>query len=102
MQKPPQPPTFPFVNVAANTIAADVSCIRDLYDRCAVDVVATRQRRQKDLLADSESQILAIKKFSWKPRRRLIEARQDGIFERIATGDSPTVSRCATSDFSSQ
>jgi hypothetical protein len=99
MQKSHPPPTLPFVNVAANTITADVSCIRDLDHRCAIDVIARRRQHQKDLRADSESQILAIKKFSWKQPRRLIEARQDRIFERIATGDSQAVSRCAMPDF---
>jgi hypothetical protein len=37
---------------------------------------------------DSESQILAIKKFSWAQRWRLIAARQNRTFLRIAKTDS--------------
>jgi hypothetical protein len=38
--------------------------------------------------ADSESQFLAIKKFSWFLRWRLITPRQNQFFERIAGADS--------------
>ena len=45
-------------------------------------------RRLNGRCADSESQFLAIKKFSWFLRWRLIAARQNQFFERIAAADS--------------
>jgi hypothetical protein len=47
---------------------------------------------------DSESRFLAMKKFSCLPASRLIRARQNRIFARIATADSPAaisdIARC--------
>ena len=66
---------------------------------------ATRIRRHCDSSTpekagrtDSESRFLAMKKFSCLPASRLIVARQNRIFERIAAADShprfPGLARC--------
>ena len=66
---------------------------------------ATRIRRHRDSpmpektrRTDSESRFLAMKKFSCLPALRLIVARQNRIFERIAAADShrrfPGLARC--------
>ena len=53
--------------------------------------VATRQRQPKAPRTDSESQLLAMKKFSRSAASRLIGARQNRFFARIAKTDSRTV-----------
>jgi hypothetical protein len=88
MQKVQQRPTSAYVNIAGNACAADVFTIHALDDRCAIEVIATHRGRSKVAGADSESQILAIKKFSWSQRGRLIGARQNRFFGRIACADS--------------
>ena len=66
---------------------------------------ATRIQRRRDSSApektrrtDSESRFLAMKKFSRSPASRLIDARQNRIFARIAAADSPAaisdIARC--------
>jgi hypothetical protein len=55
-------------------------------------LIATRQHRPKARRTDSESQLLAMKKFSWLPASRLIGARQNRFFARIAATDSQGVS----------
>ena len=57
---------------------------------------ATRMRPHRDSSTpektrrtDSESRFLAMKKFSCQPASRLIVARQNRIFARIAAADSP-------------
>jgi hypothetical protein len=58
---------------------------------CNVHIFAhlvTRGCRPKARRADSESQFLAMKKFSRSPASRLIGARQNGFFARIAAADS--------------
>jgi hypothetical protein len=64
MRKVQQGSTSPFVNIAGSACVAAVSAIHIIDDRYAIDVVATHQGRAKAARADSESQILAIKKFS--------------------------------------
>jgi transposase len=91
MQKVQQRPASTFVNIAGNTCATDVFAIHACDDRCAIGVIATRRDRPKAAGVDSESQILAIKKFSWSQRLRLIGARQNPIFGRIAASDSQAV-----------
>jgi len=83
-----QRPASAFVNIEGNACATDVFAIHDRDDQCAIDVIATHQDRSKAAFADSESQILAMKKFSWSQRYRLIGARQNRFFGRIASGDS--------------
>jgi hypothetical protein len=55
--------THAIVNIAGNACAAVVSLIRALHDRSMVIAIATRRRLPKRCCADSESRILAIKKF---------------------------------------
>jgi hypothetical protein len=88
MRKVQERPASPFVNIAGSDCAAAVSAIRAFDDRRAIDLIATHRCRPKARCVDSESQILAIKKFSQLARRRLIAARQNRIFGRIAAADS--------------
>jgi hypothetical protein len=88
MQKVQQGPASPFVNIAGSDCAAAISAILIINDRRAIDVIAAHRRRAKRGCMDSESQILAIKKFLCLPRWRLIGARQNRIFGRIAATDS--------------
>jgi hypothetical protein len=76
------------VNIAANAIIKDVFAIHAGRRRCANWVAATHLGRSKSRCADSESRFLAINKFSRQPAWRLIGARQNRIFERIAAADS--------------
>jgi hypothetical protein len=76
------------VNVVRNTCAAVVSLIHTSYVHSTIDIVATRRYRQKASLADSESGLLAIKKFSCTAAWRLIAARQTRFFAGIAAADS--------------
>jgi hypothetical protein len=99
MQKVQQRPTSAFVNIEGNACAADVFAIRACDDRCAIDVIATHRERPNAVGADSESQILAIKKFSRLRRLRLIRARQNRIFGRIAATDSQVGFSAATMIF---
>jgi hypothetical protein len=102
MQKVQQRPASAFVNIEGNACAADVFAIHSHDDRCAIDVIATHLDRSKGACVDSESQNLAIKKFSWSQRWRLIGARQKRTFERIAGTDSPGSSAPAAMNFGSR
>jgi hypothetical protein len=88
MQKVQQRPTSVFVNIEENACAIDVFAIHARDGRCTIDVIATHRDRPKAVCVDSESQLLAIKKFSWSQRLRLIGARQNRFFGRIAATDS--------------
>jgi hypothetical protein len=68
--------------------AAIVSTIRALRDRCVANIIATRECHYQARCADSESQFLAMKKFSCPPASGLIAARQNQFFARIASTDS--------------
>jgi hypothetical protein len=72
------------VKIAESACAADGFFIRVSSRRHAALIIATHRHRPKALGADSESQILAIKKFSRAETSRLIGARQNPIFARIA------------------
>jgi hypothetical protein len=76
--------THAIVSIAGNACAAAASLIRALHDRSLVIAIATRRRLPKRRCTDSESRILAIKKFSCSPASRLIGARQNRFFLRIA------------------
>jgi hypothetical protein len=78
--------TLAIVDIAGNACAAAASIIRTLRDRGKVDVVVTDRCLPKGRCADSESRFLAIKKFSCSSASRLIGARQNRIFARIALG----------------
>ena len=84
----PEMPIAAIVNIEGNHCIAGVFVIRALHDRCAIDLVATHRVRLKGGFADSESRFLAINKFSCSPAPRLIVARQNRFFERIASADS--------------
>jgi hypothetical protein len=77
-------PTSANVKIAESACAADVSFIRLQRAQHLAHVVATHRVRPKALCADSESRILAMKKFSCAETSRLIGARQNRIFARIA------------------
>jgi hypothetical protein len=68
------------VNVEGSGCTAGISSIGDLIERSATEVVASRLQRLEGRCVDSESQILAIKKFSCLTASRLILARQRGFF----------------------
>jgi hypothetical protein len=54
------------VKITGNACAADVFLTRAQRAQHAARIVATHQAQPKALCADSESRILAIKKFSMK------------------------------------
>src|SRR5260370_41751898 len=92
-------PTPLTVNIARSACAAGTSVIDSLNDRRAVDVVATDRDRLKARCADSESRVLAIKKFSWSTASCRSVARQNRLFARIAAPDAQGdfVTRCTVS-----
>jgi hypothetical protein len=79
-----------FVNIAANPIAEGLCVIDACFDQGIFAAVVSRERRLKARRTDSESQFLAIKKFSCPPASRLIGTRQNPFCGRIATADSQT------------
>jgi hypothetical protein len=76
--------TQAIVDISRNTCAARISDIFIFDDRDTKCIDAPPRCRQKARSADSESQFLAIKIFSSLPASRLIAARQDRLFARIA------------------
>jgi hypothetical protein len=72
------------VDIAGNACAAGVFANGAFEDRLAADIIAQLEDRRKAGYVDSESRILAIKKFSCPPASRLIGARQNRFFARIA------------------
>jgi hypothetical protein len=84
MQKVQQRPTSAFVNIAGNACAAIVFVICAGRAQRTIDVIATHRDSAKGACADSESRILATKKFSWLRHKRRVSARQNRIFGRIA------------------
>jgi hypothetical protein len=94
-----QRPTSSFVNIAGNTITADVLAIHIIDESRVIDVIATHRHRPKRRCADSESQTLAIKKFSRLARQRLIRARQNRIFGRIGATRFAGAALVETTDF---
>jgi hypothetical protein len=77
------------VNITKNACTAVVSLIQAPRILGTIEVASTRRRRQKAVVADSESRFLAIKKFSCTTASRLIAARQTRFFAGIAAADSP-------------
>src|SRR5947208_15735195 len=61
-----------FVKIEGNAHAAGISVIRSIVELRTHHAIATRRDRSKPDRADSESRILATKKFSCCGRRRLI------------------------------
>jgi hypothetical protein len=80
--------TSAIVKIVESTCAAGVSVIRIENEQHAASINATHLHQPKALGVDSESRILAIKKFSCKEPSRLIAARQIRFFARIAETDS--------------
>jgi hypothetical protein len=76
--------TPPIVNIAGNACATGISVNNTCNDHCSIGITATHRCGPKAGCADSESRFLAIKKFSWSPALRLIAARQNRFFARIA------------------
>jgi hypothetical protein len=74
----------PIIDAARNPCAAGVFETHTFNDWSAKDVIATDQWCLKERVADSESRFLAIKKFLCQPASRLIGARQNRFFARIA------------------
>src|SRR5580704_4941294 len=64
MQKVPERSTLPFVKYAGSDCAAAVSANRSSIDCCVSATTASRRGPRKAACVDSESQILAMKKFS--------------------------------------
>src|SRR6185437_15744181 len=81
-------PTLAFVNIAAKPITAGLFVVNARSDEAIVGIDMSRKRSVESRFADSESQFLAIKKFSCPPASRLIGARQNRFFARIAAPDS--------------
>jgi hypothetical protein len=76
--------TSAIVKIAESACAADVSELRIKSERRAASIKATHLHRRNASGADSESRILAMKKFSCAEPSRLIAARQNRFFARIA------------------
>ena len=81
-------PTRMMVRIAESACAAVVSTVGSLIYQHVAAVVATHEHLSEVRCADSESRILAMKKFSCPPASRLIAARQNRFFARIAATDS--------------
>src|SRR4051794_19577381 len=84
MQIVPENSTSPIVNIAGNACAADALDIGAARAQRRERLVATRPPNTKACRADSESRILAMKKFSRAAPSRRIGARQNLISARIA------------------
>jgi hypothetical protein len=80
--------TSAIVKIAESGCAAGISVIHIKSEQQAASIEATHLHRRKALGADSESRILATKKFSCKEPSPLIAARQNRFFARIAETDS--------------
>jgi hypothetical protein len=74
------------VKITRSGCAAGVSVIHAFNAQHTLDAAAQHRSRPKARCVDSESSILAIKKFSCPPALRLIGARQGRILARIARG----------------
>jgi hypothetical protein len=79
---------FTIVNIAGSACATGLFVLRAFERSRAIGIVATHRRLSKARRVDSESRFLAIKKFSCLTASRLIGARQNRFFARIAAADS--------------
>jgi hypothetical protein len=79
--------------ITGNAYAAVVFVIRDIGDRYAMTLAGHPKTGSDFVRADSESRILAIKKFLRPTPSRLIDARQTRIFARIDCGRFGATSR---------
>ena len=80
--------TSAIVKITESGCAAGISALHIGNEQHPASINATRLHQRKALGVDSESRILAIKKFSCEERSRLIAARQIRFFARIAETDS--------------
>jgi hypothetical protein len=80
--------TSTIVKIAESAYAAVVSVVFIKSEQHAASIAATHLHRCKALGMDSESRILAMKKFSCEEPSRLIAPRQIRFFARIAETDS--------------
>jgi hypothetical protein len=88
MRKVCEKSTSAIVKIAGNACAAGTFVIRMIAELQPHRAFATHHDVSTPRCADSESRILAMKKFSRGSRRRLIAPRQIRFFERIAIADS--------------
>jgi hypothetical protein len=72
------------VKIEENACAADVFLIHLERAQHLMRIIATDRLQRSAFFADSESRILAMKKFSCAETSRLFGARQNRIFARIA------------------
>ena len=79
-------PQLAIRDIARSDCTTAVFLIHAFDDRRGADVIALDQNRSNTRCTDSESRILAIKKFSCSPASWLIVARQSRFFERIDYG----------------
>jgi hypothetical protein len=101
MQEALHRPAPAFVDNAENACATVVFLIRIFHPQRAVGVVVARTIRPKDRRVDSESGVLAIKKYLRKSRQRLIGARPEPNFwtnrcDRFATASAVAASNCSS------
>ena len=80
--------TLSIVNIAGNACTAVLFVIRSSCAQGASEIIVTSRRLPKAPRADSESQILAMKKFSCLMPRELICRSPRTVFGRIAPADS--------------
>jgi hypothetical protein len=76
------------VNIAGSACATGLSSFSAFARSHMIDVAATHRSLPKARRMDSESRFLAIKKFSCLTALRLLVARQNQFFTRIAAADS--------------
>jgi hypothetical protein len=88
MQEVQASSAFPIIKIAGNACAAALFVIREDNARCARAFIASRARPLKKRCVDSESGLLAMKKFSCLTRSGLASALQSGSLLRITTVDS--------------
>jgi len=79
-------PQLAIRDIARSDCTTAVFLIHAFDDRRGADVIAGRRSGSNTRCVDSESRILAIKKFSCSPASQLIVARQSRFFERIDCG----------------
>jgi hypothetical protein len=79
-------PQLAIRDIARSGCTTAISLIHAFDDQHGADVIAGRRSGSNARCADSESRILATKKFSCSPASSLIVARQIRFFERIDCG----------------
>jgi hypothetical protein len=80
--------TLSMIENAENTFTEALFLIHTMHARCARTIIASLAQASKVLRTDSESGILAMKKFSCLTTSGLANARQRGSLLRITIIDS--------------